>query len=74
MTKTNSRLWSFIFSMYMKNPIINWTVLEKCKLIILLSSGMILSWIIWKLFVLLHPELWKYVNIRLTRIADKKLT
>lgn len=68
MTKTNSRLWSFIFSMYMKNPIINWTVLEKCKLIILLSSGMILSWIIWKLFVLLHPELWKYVNIRLIKI------
>lgn len=52
----------------MKNPIINWTVLDKCKLIILLSSGMILSWIVWKIFVILHPELWKYVNIRLIKV------
>ncbi|MFW1972389.1 GGDEF domain-containing protein [Acinetobacter bereziniae] len=47
------------------NIIMNWSSLHKCILILILTMALHLSWIAWKVFILLTPETWQWVNISL---------
>ncbi|MDR0237151.1 diguanylate cyclase [Acinetobacter sp.] len=49
------------------NIIMNWSSLHKCILILFLTVALHLSWIAWKIFILLKPEIWQWVNISLIR-------
>jgi hypothetical protein len=44
--------------------ILNWPTAKKCMLILLLGLGMHVLWTGWKLIVITHPQLWRFVNIR----------
>lgn len=43
--------------------ILNWPPLHKCLLILALSALIQTSWLVWKLYIYYHPELWIYINI-----------
>lgn len=47
------------------NIIMNWTSLHKCILILFLTIALQFSWIAWKVFIVLNPEIWQWVNISL---------
>ena len=47
--------------------IINWSILQKCILMLTLACAMNFSWIVWKVYIVLHPELWKWVHIDLVK-------
>lgn len=47
--------------------VMNWGILKKCILILALGCGIHLTWLIWDIFVLTHPEYWQYVNIHVVR-------
>lgn len=47
--------------------ILNWPTAKKCMLILLLGLGMHVLWTGWKLIVITHPQLWRFVNIDLIR-------
>ncbi|MCX5468793.1 GGDEF domain-containing protein [Acinetobacter nematophilus] len=49
------------------NIIMNWTSLHKCILILFLTIALQFSWIAWKVFIVLNPEIWQWVNISLIR-------
>ena len=46
-----------------KNMIMNWSNLQKCILILVLACVAHLLWIIWKVFILMNPEYWPWMNI-----------
>lgn len=46
-----------------KSMIMNWSNLQKCILILVLACVAHLLWIIWKVFVLMNPEYWPWMNI-----------
>ena len=48
--------------------VINWGILKKCILMLVLGCIVHLSWLSWDLFVLFHPEYWQYVQIKLIRL------
>lgn len=47
--------------------IMNWNILKKCILMLILGSAVHVTWIIWKSFVLLMPELWQWVDLPLLK-------
>jgi len=47
--------------------IMNWSVLNKCILILILGSLVHIIWIIWKSFILLSPNLWNFVHLPLLK-------
>jgi diguanylate cyclase (GGDEF)-like protein len=49
------------------NIIMNWSSLHKCILILFLTIALQFSWIAWKVFIVLNPEIWQWVNISLIR-------
>ncbi|MCG2607937.1 GGDEF domain-containing protein [Acinetobacter sp. SM34] len=48
--------------------VMNWSVLNKCILMLILGSAVHMIWIIWKVFVLLSPEVWHWVNLPLLKL------
>ncbi|TSH75841.1 GGDEF domain-containing protein [Acinetobacter sp. RF15A] len=48
--------------------VINWGILKKCILMLVLGCIVHLSWLSWDLFVLFHPEYWQYVQIKLIHL------
>lgn len=51
------------------NPdfILNWPSLKKCMLVLTLAVLIHSSWLVWKIFLLLHPSTWKYFNVDLVK-------
>ncbi len=43
--------------------VMNWNILKKCVLMLILGAAVHLTWIIWKTFVLLSPSVWPWVNL-----------
>jgi len=48
--------------------VMNWSVLNKCILMLILGSLVHVIWIIWKVFVLLSPHVWHWVNLPLLKL------
>lgn len=70
MKVSNIRLnhyWQKLKQQLDSNIIMNWSSLHKCILILFLTVALHLSWIVWKIFILLNPETWQWVNISLIR-------
>lgn len=57
---TFSQLWEH-------EPLINWNMLKKTTLLLILAAFMTVFWIIWDCFVLLNPVTWQWVNLPLIR-------
>lgn len=57
---TFSQLWEH-------EPLINWNMLKKTTLLLILAAFMTVFWIIWDCFVLLNPVTWQWVNLSLIR-------
>lgn len=51
--------------------VMNWSVLNKCILMLILGSSVHMIWIIWKVLVLLSPEVWPWVNLPLLKLQLK---
>ena len=49
------------------NIIMNWSNLNKCILILSLACTMHLLWLFWKIFILLTPSLWHWVDMSLLK-------
>lgn len=47
--------------------VMNWSILKKCILMLILGAAIHFIWIIWKVFVLLSPQLYQWVNIPLIK-------
>ena len=45
--------------------VMNWSILKKCMLMLILGSAIHLLWIIWKWHILVTPDLWQWVNLSL---------
>ncbi|CAB1207280.1 Diguanylate cyclase DosC [Acinetobacter bouvetii] len=45
----------------------NWSVLNKCILMLILGSLVHVIWIVWKVFVLITPDLWQWINLPLLK-------
>ncbi|ESK53818.1 MAG: GGDEF domain-containing protein [Moraxellaceae bacterium] len=56
--------WNFS-QFWAHEPLINWNMLKKCILLLILASFMSLFGIIWDSFVLLNPITWQWVNLPL---------
>ena len=51
--------------------IMNWSILNKCILILILGSLVYIIWIIWKIFILFSPNLWNFVHLPLLKLQLK---
>ena len=51
--------------------VMNWSVLNKCILILILGSLVHAIWIVWKSFILISPNLWHWVNLPLLKLQLK---
>ena len=51
--------------------IMNWSILNKCILILILGSLVHIIWIIWKSFILLSPNLWNFIHLPLLKLQLK---
>lgn len=51
--------------------IMNWSILNKCILILILGSLVHIIWIIWKIFILFSPNLWNFVHLPLLKLQLK---
>ena len=58
--------WNFS-QFWEHEPLINWNMLKKCILLLILASLTSLFGIIWDSFVLLNPFTWQWVNLPLVR-------
>ena len=47
--------------------VMNWSILKKCMLMLILGSAIHLIWIVWKAAIILSPELWQWVNLPLVK-------
>lgn len=47
--------------------VVNWSIVKKCMLMLILAAAVLLSRILWKAYVLLSPELWQWVNVPLMK-------
>ena len=47
--------------------VMNWNILKKCMLMLILGAMVHLTWIIWKSFILFTPTLWPWVNLTLLK-------
>lgn len=48
--------------------VMNWSVLNKCILMLILGSLVHVIWIVWKVFVLVSPNVWHWVNLPLLKL------
>ncbi|MPW45477.1 GGDEF domain-containing protein [Acinetobacter guerrae] len=51
------------------NIVMNWSTMQKCTLILFLACGIHITWIVWKLFIFLKPELWPLINLPLLKVT-----
>lgn len=66
-TRSNDKKkWGFIH-LFEQHLIVNWTILKKCILLLILAAVMNLFWIIWDIYVLLNASTWPWVNLKLVR-------
>lgn len=58
-----------LMSRTINNPdfILNWPPLKKCMLVLTLATLTHSSWLLWKIFLLLHPNTWKFFNVDLVK-------
>lgn len=68
MSGTQKSFWLFrlnkkIHSIIMLEPIINWSLLKKSALMMVLGLGLNLEWFLWKLFLAFSPEYWKWIDV-----------
>ena len=47
--------------------VMNWSILKKCMLMLILGSAIHLIWIVWKAAIILSPDLWQWVNLPLVK-------
>lgn len=48
-----------------KSAIMNWSTLDKCILMLVLGSLIHIAWIIWKVYIILNPSVWLWVDMQL---------
>ena len=58
-----------IKAVFEDNVVMNWSTVQKCSLILILACGMHLTWIIWKIYILLQPQYWFMINMSLFNIS-----
>ncbi|MCU4413073.1 GGDEF domain-containing protein [Acinetobacter sp. WU_MDCI_Axc73] len=49
------------------NVVMNWSPIQKCTLILVLACGIHITWIVWKIFIFLNPQVWSLVNYPLVQ-------
>lgn len=59
----NREKWSFS-QLWEHEPLINWNMLKKSILLLILAAFMTLFGIVWDVLVLLNPVTWQWVNLR----------
>ncbi|MFW1857335.1 GGDEF domain-containing protein [Acinetobacter defluvii] len=53
---------------YIQSTIImRWTNIQKCILVLVLAILMHLLWIVWKLYIIITPDIWQWVNLPLIK-------
>ena len=65
--KQTKKLRFVINKILHNNIIMNWSNLNKCILILSLACTMHLLWLFWKIFILLTPSLWHWVDMSLLK-------
>ena len=65
--KRIQKLRLILNDMLHNNIIMNWSNLNKCIMILSLACSMHLLWLFWKLFILVTPSLWQWVDIDLLK-------
>ncbi len=53
--------------LFQDDVVMNWSVLKKCILMLVLGCAVHLSWLAWDVFVLFSPEYWQFVNVDIVR-------
>ncbi len=70
MTFFNTRKDKFLKKLqnqFNSHIIMNWSNVHKCMLVLMLTLGMHFLWIAWKLFIILNPILWQWVDLPLLK-------
>ena len=57
--------WKRLKHQFASDIIMNWSNVHKCILVLVLTFGVHLLWIIWKLFIIFTPSIWQSVNLPL---------
>jgi len=63
---TDTKGWGFKLS-WEHHIVVNWTILKKSILLLILAAFMSLFWISWDIFVLTHPQYAEWVNLGIVR-------
>ncbi|EOR10334.1 GGDEF domain-containing protein [Acinetobacter genomosp. 15BJ] len=63
---TDTKGWGFKLS-WEHHIVVNWTILKKSILLLILAAFMSLFWISWDIFVLIHPQYSEWVNLGIVR-------
>ncbi|MBJ9983938.1 GGDEF domain-containing protein [Acinetobacter sp. S40] len=58
-----------IKAIFEDNVVMNWTTMQKCTLILFLACGIHITWIVWKVYIFLKPELWPLINRSLLKVS-----
>lgn len=62
-----SNLAKMIFSYLQSTVIMSWTNIQKCILDLILAILLHLVWIIWKIYIIVTPDIWQWVNLPLIK-------
>ncbi|EPG42560.1 MULTISPECIES: GGDEF domain-containing protein [Acinetobacter] len=63
---TDTKRWGFQLS-WEHHIVVNWTILKKSILLLILAAFMNLFWISWDIFVLVNPQYSEWVHLNLVR-------
>lgn len=63
---TDTKRWGFKLS-WEHHIVVNWTILKKSILLLILAAFMNLFWISWDIFVLLNTQYYEWVHLNLVR-------
>lgn len=63
----NNKYLVLLKELFTSNIIMNWSNVHKCILILILTLAWHSTWIVWKAFILINPNLWKWVNLPLVQ-------
>lgn len=56
-----------MISYIQSNIIMSWSNIHKCILVLVLAILIHLIWIMWKVYILITPTLWQWLNISLLK-------
>lgn len=59
------RLSKKIHTQIMFEPIVNWGIVKKSALMLIIGFGLNLEWFIWKISLYLRPEHWQWINLKI---------